>query len=437
MSRALPFRPKRPRWFQVTAVLSRLSVSIAFGVIWWRGWSAGDEWGLTFGTLAALLMFLGALYPLRRRLMLWPLNSAQHWLQFHIYGTTLAGILVIVHMGLRWPNGQFGWWLLGLTIWTTVSGLMGVGLQKWVPALVAAHLTVEAIYERIPELVVQLQAEAARTMEGASDVLQRFYDAQVQPALAGLTPSWSYVLDARRGRDERLAPFEHLRSFVGDEDQQRLADLQAIVSEKLELEAHYSLQRALRIWPFLHVPPAMLLLGAIVAHVAAVWYSLDAAPDTPGTPSRASRYLIPSDAGRLVRRSLLVAVGVLFLGLSLYFAGLHRIASPGTLTAAHGSIDVQCTQCHQPAKQVIDLRCARCHDPLDTRRFEEPAHAGRIGAHRDPGRARGVADVRGVPCRPRRPPPRSEASGGQTVRLLPHVRLDEPSSGVRAGSRRR
>ncbi len=65
-------------------------------------------------------------------------------------------------------------------------------------------------------------------------MLQRFYDAQVQPALAGLTPSWSYVLDARRGRDERLAPFEHLRSFVGDEDQQRLADLQAIVSEKLE-----------------------------------------------------------------------------------------------------------------------------------------------------------------------------------------------------------
>ena len=59
-----------------------------------------------------------------------------------------------------------------------MSGLLGVGLQKWVPALLAAHLTVEAIYERIPELVDQLQAEAARTMEGASDVLQRFYDAE-------------------------------------------------------------------------------------------------------------------------------------------------------------------------------------------------------------------------------------------------------------------
>lgn len=272
MTRALPFRPKRPRWFVVTSAIAAGCVALALGVEWWRGWSAGDAWGLTFGTFAAVLMFLGALYPLRRRLLIRPLATAQRWLQLHVYGSTLAGLFVLAHMGFRWPNGQFGWWLLGLTLWTTISGLMGVGLQKWVPALLAARLTVEAIYERIPELVDQLQAEAVRTMEGASDVLQRFYDAQVQPVLAGLSPSWSYVLDAHRGRDERLAPFEHLRSFVGDEDKKRLADLQAIVTEKLELEAHYSLQRALRLWPFLHVPPAVLLLAAVVAHIAAVWY---------------------------------------------------------------------------------------------------------------------------------------------------------------------
>jgi len=167
-------------------------------------------------------------------------------------------------------NGRL--WLLILTLWSTASGLIGVYLQKHIPGVLAHALSVEAIYERIPELVDQLQAEAATTMTGASDVLQRFYDAQVQPALAGLSPSWSYVLDAHRGRDERLAQFEHLRSFVGDDDKQRLADLRAIVAEKLELEAHYSLQRALRLWPFLHVPPAALLLAAILVHVAAVWY---------------------------------------------------------------------------------------------------------------------------------------------------------------------
>ena len=272
MTRALPFRPKRPRWFIGTSAIGALTVVLALGVIWWRGWSAGDIWGLTFGTLAAVLMGIGALYPFRRRLVFWPLRTAQDGLQLHVYGTTLAGLFVLIHVGFRWPNGQFGWWLFGLTVWTTVSGLMGVGLQKWVPALLAAQLTVEAIFERIPELVEQLQGEAAHTMEGASDVLRRFYDAQVQPALAGLTPSWSYVLDVHRGRDERLAPFEHLRTFVGEEDKKRLVDLQAIVTEKLELEAHYSVQRALRLWPIVHVPPAVLLLAAVVAHVAAVWY---------------------------------------------------------------------------------------------------------------------------------------------------------------------
>jgi hypothetical protein len=213
-----------------------------------------------------------ALYPLRRRLMWPPLATAQGWLQFHLYGSTLSALFVLVHIGFRLPAGQFGWWLLGLTVWTTLSGLAGVGLQKWIPALLASQLTVEVIYERIPELLEQLRTDAAKTMEGASDVLQRFYDAQVRPSLAGLSPSWAYVFDARRARDERLSPFEHLRTFVGDEDKGRLTDLQSIVTEKLEIEAHFSLQRALRLWPLVHVPPAMILLAVVAAHIAQVWY---------------------------------------------------------------------------------------------------------------------------------------------------------------------
>ena len=266
------FRPKRRQWLLATTAIAVVSLACAFGVRWWRGWSAGDVWGLTFGTLAAVLMLLGGLYGLRRRLMIAPLNTAQDWLQVHVYGSTLAALFVLIHMGFKWPGGGFGWWLFGLTMWTTISGLIGVGLQKWVPALLAAQLTVEVIYDRIPDMVEQLRAESAKTMNGASDVLQRFYDAQVQPALAGLAPSWAYLLDARSGRAERLAPFEHIQSFVGEGDKERLADLKTIVSEKLEIEAHYSLQRILRLWPLTHVPPAMLLLALVVAHIVAVWY---------------------------------------------------------------------------------------------------------------------------------------------------------------------
>ena len=53
MSRALPFRPKRPRWFVVTGIVAVASIFLNLGVTWWRGWSAGDVWGLTFGSIAA------------------------------------------------------------------------------------------------------------------------------------------------------------------------------------------------------------------------------------------------------------------------------------------------------------------------------------------------------------------------------------------------
>jgi hypothetical protein len=272
MSVPVVLRPKRPRWFAVTAAIAVASLAVTAAAGWWRGWSPGDWWGLTFGTMAALLMFLAALYPLRRRLAVGPLRTAQDWLQAHVYGSTLAAIFVLIHMGFRLPGGQFGWWLFALTLWTTVSGLMGVVLQKWIPTLVTAQLSVEVIYERIPEMVAKIQSEAATTVTGASDVLQRFYDQQVQPAIAGLTPSWSYLLDVHSGRDRRLATFDHIQSFITAEDKDRLADLKSLVTEKIELDAHYSLQRLLRLWPVVHVPPAILLLAAVVAHIATVWY---------------------------------------------------------------------------------------------------------------------------------------------------------------------
>jgi len=272
MTLPIVLRPKRPRWYLITIGLSLAAVIVAAAAIWWRGWSPGDAWGLTFGTLAALLMLLAALYPLRRRLTFGPLRTAQDWLQVHIYGSTLAALFVLIHMGFRMPGGQFGWWLFALTLWTTISGLLGVALQKWIPSLVTSQLTVEVIYERIPEMIQRIQGEAAKTSTGASDVLQRFYDGQVQPAIAGLSPSWSYLFDVHSGREKRLATFDHIQAFVAPEEKEKLADLRSLVAEKIEIDAHYSLQRILRLWPIVHVPPAILLLAAVIAHVASVLY---------------------------------------------------------------------------------------------------------------------------------------------------------------------
>ena len=180
---------------------------------------------------------------------------------------------MLLHAGLRWPAGTLGWLLWLLSAWTTASGLLGVWLQKWIPAATAGGLQVEAIYERIPELVEGLVAEADGLVADASDALDRFYRQEVRDGLAAPKPSWAYLFDVRAGRDTALEPFRRMRTYVPQEDKEKLEDLASLYTDKLELDAQLALQGVLRRWLWIHVPPAGLLLGLVVVHVFAwIWY---------------------------------------------------------------------------------------------------------------------------------------------------------------------
>jgi hypothetical protein len=263
------FRPKRPTYFLAFAWTALASLVVYVSVSLWWGWSPASAGGLTFGIAAAVLMTLEVLYALRRRLLIRPLNTGQKWLQSHIYGGVLAALFVLIHAGFNWPHGTFGFLLLALTMLVTITGVLGVVGQKLVPPTLA-NMTSEAIYERIPEQVAAIRDEATQAVTGASDRLQRFYGAHVQPALAGPAMAWSYLVDVRSDRDRRIAEFDGLRSFVDDADRQRLEQLQALLVKKIDLEAHYTWQTVLRGWLYVHVPAAMLLYALLIGHVAAV-----------------------------------------------------------------------------------------------------------------------------------------------------------------------
>lgn len=265
-------RPKRIEWFRATAVAAAV-IAASFAIAaWWTSWTPGRIGGLTAGIAASTVFLIDGLYPLRRTFLSWPFGTAQRWLQFHVYGGILACLLVFVHVGFRLPAGSFGWWLLVLTLWTTASGLVGVWLQKWIPLLIVENLSVEALYERIPDLIGRLQAEADKVVEGSSEMLARTYTSDIRPQLAGVNPSWSYLFDIRGSRDERMRPLQHVAQFLTDEERDRLADLRAIFTEKTELDAQFSLQRVLRRWAILHLPPSMLLLALLIVHIFAVVY---------------------------------------------------------------------------------------------------------------------------------------------------------------------
>ena len=263
------WRPKRPAWFKGT-IVTAVAVLVTYAVwSWMTPWRAGRAGGLTFGTIAALLFLNDALYPARRRLLAWPLGTAQRWLQLHIYGGLIALLCVFVHTGFTLPAGAMGWWLLGLSAWTTLTGLLGTALQKWIPTVVSGSLRVEALAARMPELTRALQARADTVMRGASDRLWATYQADVRPALERPEPAWAYVANVQAGRNRYAAS---LASLERAGDAGRAGELRALVTEKAELDVHLSLQRALRAWLILHVPPAIVLLGLLAVHIFAVLY---------------------------------------------------------------------------------------------------------------------------------------------------------------------
>jgi hypothetical protein len=233
---------------------------------------AGNWWGLTYGTLASLLMLGAGLYGLKRRLLHRNLGKSKAWVQFHLYGGTLAALLVLMHTGFRLPHGIFNWLLWLLAAWVTVSGMFGVALQKWIPRILSSALSIEAVYERIPELVAQLRERAEKIAATCTEPLQDFYRTNVAAVLVAPEPRFIYYFDVTGGIQSRIRQFDFLRRVLSAEEKETLDTLQDLYRTKLELDAHYSLQRALRWWLFTHVPLSLVLLFMIALHVWAIWY---------------------------------------------------------------------------------------------------------------------------------------------------------------------
>ena len=262
--------PKKPAWFTASIAAMAAALAVYAAWAWVMPWRAGRAGGLTFGTIAALVFLVDGLYPLRRRLLAWPFGTAQRWLQFHIYGGIVALLCVFIHVGFLWPRGAMGVWLLALSVWTILTGLLGVALQKWIPAVISGTLRVEALAARIPELTRQLAGRADALMANASDRSQAAYRSDLRPSLQTPSPAWGFVANAQAGVHRYDRPLDVLDRI--ETDRQRITDLRAIVNEKAELDVHLSLQRALRAWLVLHVPASLALLGLLAVHIFAALY---------------------------------------------------------------------------------------------------------------------------------------------------------------------
>ncbi len=262
------------RWrlgFAVTAGLCLLALAINMLFFELR---PASVWGLIYGGAAALLLLGVALYGVRRRLMSLAsrrrAGRARSWLHFHVYAGLLFALLVLMHSGFRYPSGWITLALWWLSLWSAASGLLGLGLQRWLPHMLTSGLSTEVLYERIPELIGELRLRAQTLASASGEGVMALHDRRVAPALERPRRRWIYLLDITGGIKAWLKEFQYLESFLDDAERARLEELEEIYRTKLEIDAHYTLQQVLRGWLWLHVPVSLLLLAFLAVHVTVV-----------------------------------------------------------------------------------------------------------------------------------------------------------------------
>jgi hypothetical protein len=267
---------KSPRSFQTFIVSSAVFIACYLIVFVFDEVTPGNFWGLSFGTIATFLFFLVGIYGVRRRTMnlssKLKFGTANTWLQFHLYGGVLFLLLVFLHTGFTLPQGAFNWWLWGLSLWVVLSGLVGTLLQKWIPEVLSSTLSLEIRTDRIEELVGELRAKAEALSTNSPPAIRDYYERTIAPDMNGPVLRPSFYKDITGGIHTKIRQMDYLKQFLSDEDKKKLDNLAVIYRSKLECDAHYTLQKPLRLWLLAHLPLSIVLMALVLIHLFVVFY---------------------------------------------------------------------------------------------------------------------------------------------------------------------
>jgi hypothetical protein len=63
-----------------------------------------------------------------------------------------------------------------------------------------------------------------------------------------------------------------MRGFLSAVEKEKLGEIERLYKTKLEIDAHYTLQQALRWWLYAHVPTSMVMTFLVILHLFTVFY---------------------------------------------------------------------------------------------------------------------------------------------------------------------
>jgi hypothetical protein len=248
-----------------------------------RNTIGGTRLGLLYGTLAFLIFVFAALLGARKKKPLWRIGRVETWLKAHIWFTLLTIPLVGFHCGWHWGSPHTTWALI-LYIVVMASGIFGLAMQQFMPALMKERLPREVVFEQIPNIRRRLleeldilkkdctppdpkattkeKAVAGRaSLQGMTEVPAE--DLQSAKAISEFiaTDAESY-LRARRTKGHRI--YDQRESDAAF----RLLKLAVTPAwgERRRMDLQTSLQHWLHGWLLIHVPVSMLLIVVTLWH---------------------------------------------------------------------------------------------------------------------------------------------------------------------------
>lgn len=227
------------------------------------------------GWVLFALMLILTFYNLRKRVPFLRLGSSNFWLRLHICIGLFSGALFLVHLGWAWPAGTFLQLLAVCYSVVFLSGLLGWWMSRAFPK----RLTVagyETPYERIPEVRAKLRSDAEELVltgvDGqTSPIIAEFYSEKLGMFFARPCNLSAHVLSSRSPQAAHAARFDEVERYVKKGEREMLDKLRDLVSQKHMLDYQYSLQRALRLWLFVHIPLSYSLLVFSVLHIVLVY----------------------------------------------------------------------------------------------------------------------------------------------------------------------
>jgi alkylhydroperoxidase family enzyme len=214
------------------------------------------------------------LFNLKKRLVALPLGTTRAWMVAHGVLGAISIPLYLQHTGGLWPGGFYER-AIALCFYTVMlSGIVGYGLQRLLPRRLA-HLDHEVIYERIPSEVFALRERVeALVMKGvqdaASDTLGRYYLESLHWFFRQPRFFLNHLMGSGRSLRWIGGHVTALRRYLNEAERAVLGEIEQLALRKNQLDAHYALQSVLKLWLFVHVPAAVLLLGLAFWHLLVV-----------------------------------------------------------------------------------------------------------------------------------------------------------------------